>query len=90
MLESFRTNSFKQEYTLAKKRGKNLDKLIEIMGLIIREAPLPPRCRNHPLHGNWAGFSECHIEGDWLLVYRIDEANRRVYFSHIGSHSDIF
>ena len=90
MLKPTFTGPFKKELRLMEKRRKDTAKLRKIIDLIIREEPLPVRCGNHILHGNWAGFSECHIEGDWLLIYRIDEANRCVYFSHTGAHSDFF
>ncbi|GHV37520.1 hypothetical protein AGMMS49546_05520 [Spirochaetia bacterium] len=60
------------------------------MDLIIAEQPLPPRCRNHELHGNWVGKSECHIQGDWVLIYRINPAAKTVTFHRTGTHSDLF
>ena len=72
------------------KRGLNLDKLREVTDMIINEQPLLPKHEDHPLHGNYRGKRECHIEGDWLLVYRIDKDNRKVVFYRTGSHSDLF
>jgi mRNA interferase YafQ len=45
---------------------------------------------DHPLHGNQRGKRECHVEPDWLLVYRIDKKNCEVIFYSTGSHSDLF
>ena len=90
MLRPVRTNKFKKEFALAEKRGKNMDKVIEVMGLIINEKPLPPECRNHPLHGKWKGMLECHVEPDWLLIYEISKLAREVTFHRTGSHSDLF
>ena len=90
MLASIRTGKFKNEFALAEKRGKNMDKLIEVMGMIIREEPLPPERRNHLLHGKWEGAFECHVEPDWLLIYEIDRSVNKVTFYRTGAHSDLF
>ena len=90
MLTSIRTGKFKKEFALAEKRGKNMDKLIEVMGMIIREVPLPVERRNHPLHGKGEGTFECHVEPNWLLIYEIDQTVKEVTFHRTGSHSDLF
>ena len=90
MLESFRAGKFKNDFVLAEKRHKDIDKLIEIMDMIIEEKPLPPERRNHPLHGEWDGAFDCHIQGDWVLIYEIDTETRTVTFHRTGSHSDLF
>ena len=82
--------SFKKDRKLMQKRNKDIDKLIEVMDLLINEQPLLPRHENHPLHGAYKGWWECHVEPNWVLIYRIDEANRRVVFYRTGSHSDLF
>jgi mRNA interferase YafQ len=90
MLEPIYTKIFRKQYRLMNKRGMNLDKLIEVMDTITNEQPLPPERCNHPLHGKWKDALECHIQGDWVLVYEIDLATRTVIFHHTGSHSDLF
>jgi mRNA interferase YafQ len=60
------------------------------MDIIINEQPLPPERRNYPLHGEWEGAFDCHIQNDWLLIYEIDLAARTVIFHHTDSHSDLF
>jgi len=82
--------SFKKDYKLAQKRGKDMDKITEVINLIINEQPFPSKHKKHPLHGDYTGWWECHIEGDWLLVYRIDKDNQRVIFYRTGTHSDLF
>ena len=72
------------------KRGRNLGKLRELTDMIIYELPLPPRHENHPLQGDYLGKWECHVEPDWLLIYRIDKAERKVIFYRTGSHSDLY
>ena len=82
--------SFKKDSKLMQKRRKDMDKLTEVMGMLIKEVPLHPRHENHPLQGDYKGWWECHIEPDWLLIYRIDEAKHRVVFYRTGTHSDLF
>jgi mRNA interferase YafQ len=82
--------SFKKDYKLLKKQNKNIDKLAEIMNLLISELPLLPRHEDHPLHGNYRNWRECHVEPDWLLIYRVEKAGQRVVFYRTGSHSELF
>jgi mRNA interferase YafQ len=82
--------SFKRDYKLMQKRNKDISKLIEVMTLLINEQPLPPKYKNHPLHGVYRGWWECHIEPDWLLIYRVDKNKHRVVFYRTGTHSDLF
>ena len=72
------------------KRGRNIGKLREGIDMIIYEQPLPPERHNHPLQGEWKDSLECHIQGDWVLIYKIDHAARTVTFQRTGSHSDLF
>jgi mRNA interferase YafQ len=90
MLKPIYPKSFRKQYKLMKKRGMAADKLLEIMNMIIREKPLPSERRNHPLHGEWEGAFDCHIQGDWVLIYEIDTAARTVTFHRTGSHSDLY
>ena len=90
MLKPIYKNVFKKELKLMGKRGLNLGKLGKITKMIINEQPLPPKHEDHPIHGKWEGCRDCHIQGDWVLVYEIDEAARTVTFHHTGSHSDLF
>ncbi|MDR0562438.1 MAG: type II toxin-antitoxin system YafQ family toxin [Spirochaetaceae bacterium] len=89
MLDFTFSNRFKKDLDLMEKRRKNMDKLYDIMTLIIFEEPLPKHCREHILHGNLEGFWECHIEGDWIIIYDIDPINEMIYFSRTGTHSDL-
>ena len=52
--------------------------------------PLPSSLHDHPLHGNFAGSRDCHIEPDWILIYTLSERNRHVHFERTGTHSDLF
>ena len=82
--------SFRRDRKLMEKRNRDMGKLVEVMALLINEQPLLPKHENHPLHGEYKGWWECHVEPDWLLIYRIDKAERRIVFYRTGSHSDLF
>ena len=72
------------------KRGKDLGILREVMDIIINEKPLPPKHCDHPTHGEWEGSRDCHIQGDWVLIYKINPVEHTVTFQRTGSHSDLF
>ena len=82
------TKQFKQDLKLCKKRNCEIDKIKEIMTLLIGEITLPTRNRDHILVGNYKGRRECHIAPDWLLIYKIDKDC--IIFERTGTHSDLF
>ena len=81
---------FKKSYKLAKKRGKDMEKLEKIVALLANGEPLPEQNKDHALAGNYEGFRECHIEPDWLLVYQYIENVLVLSLFDTGSHSDLF
>lgn len=85
MFDIVYTNRMKKDVKLVKKQGKDLDKLIEIIDLLAKDEKLPDKYNDHSLKGMWQGFRECHIEPDWLLIYRIEED--MLYLVASGSHS---
>jgi len=89
MLEPIYTTRFKKQFKLLQKRGMDMTKLHEVMKLIINEEPLPPKYCNHPLHGKWKGAFDCHIQGDWVLIYEPDHKANIVTFHQTGTHSDL-
>ena len=70
MLKPIYLNTFEKEIARDKKRGKDLSKLREIMDALLKNQSLPLKNRNHKLKGEFEGYWECHIEPDWLLVYK--------------------
>lgn len=91
MREIQRTSEFKRNLKLAKKRGKDLDKLVEVVELLQTDSVLPEALKDHPLTGNLAGLRDCHIEPDWLLIYqKIDYPEPILKLEFTGTHSDIF
>jgi mRNA interferase YafQ len=79
---------FKRDVKLAERRGKDLAKLRELILLLVEGDPLPPRYRDHSLSGNWKHHRDCHIEPDWLLLYKIDGDD--LHLVRTGTHSDLF
>ena len=88
MLTPVYTWQFEKDIKRMQKRGKNLDKLKSIMRSLVEEEPLDALHRDHKLIGSWQGRRECHIESDWLLVYKLEE--KRIIFERSGTHSDLF
>ncbi|NOZ23988.1 MAG: type II toxin-antitoxin system YafQ family toxin [Planctomycetes bacterium] len=82
------TRQFGRDAKKARKHGKDLDKLKIVARALIEGEKLDPLQRDHQLVGAYAGRRECHIEADWLLIYKIDGA--RIIFERTGSHSDLF
>ena len=84
------TSLFKRTLKLVKKRGLDLSLLYEPITLLAKGEKLPARYRDHQLHGRLSAFRECHIKGDWLLVYRIVEDKLILSLHSTGTHADIF
>ena len=84
------TTTYKKSYKLMKKRGLDLSLLDEVVDLLRQGRQLDEKYRDHSLSGKFAGFRECHIKPDWLLVYLIENDILTLTLVDIGSHSDIF
>lgn len=67
-----------------------MEKIKTAMKMLAAGEPLPPRNRDHALTGNYANRRECHIEPDWLLIYKTDESHKEIIFERTGTHSDLF
>ena len=90
MLEIVLSNRFKKDLKMAKKRGYNLDLLNDIVEKLAKQEPLPKKNRDHSLTGDFIGFRECHIQTDWLLVYRVNDEELILFLTRTGTHSDLF
>lgn len=90
MLELVTTAQFRKDYKRAKKRGYDMALLEEVLTQLLAESPLDAKYRDHDLSGNYAGFRECHIQSDWLLVYAIDHGRLALVASRTGTHADLF
>ncbi|WP_373784573.1 type II toxin-antitoxin system YafQ family toxin [Kaistella sp.] len=97
MREIIRTSEFKRQLKLAKKRGKDLQKLVDIVEKLQNDEVLPEHNKDHNLVGSFVDFRECHIEPDWLLIYKKDvikdKNNQEIEVLKLeltGTHSDLF
>ena len=82
------TKQFKKDVKRMRKRGKDLEKVKAVIDLLVDEEPLPPKNRDHKLGGNWIGRRDCHIEPDWILIYKLTEDE--LLLERTGTHSDLF
>jgi mRNA interferase YafQ len=82
------TRQFERDIKKARKRGKNLDKFKIIARALIEGKKLDPLHRDRQLIGDYAGRRECHIEADWLLIYKLEKD--QIVFERTGSHVDLF
>ena len=88
MLEINYTTQFKKDFKRIKKQNNDLSKLKVLIEQLVNEDELHPEYKSHQLIGNWKNHTECHIESDWLLIYRI--SNNNLYLERTGSHSELF
>lgn len=84
------TTAYKKAYKLMKKRGLDISLLDEVVGLLRQGRQLEECCRDHGLTGDLAGFRECHIKPDWLLIYLIENDILTLTLIDTGSPSDLF
>lgn len=84
------TTQFKKDLKLAKKQNKNLDKLFEVIDILANGGTLDAKYRDHDLTGNYKGTRECHIEPDWLLIYKVVQETLILKLIRTGSHGDLF
>ena len=81
---------FKKDYKLAQKRGYNMNLLKEVIDILANGEQLPGKYLDHPLSGDYRGSRECHIEPDWLLIYRIEKDLLVLGLTRTETHSDLF
>ena len=90
MLNVVASNQFRKDLKLAAKRGLDLGKLRAVVDTLARQEPLDAKHRDHNLGGAYRGFRECHVEPDWLLVYRVEQDELELFLFRTGTHSDLF
>ena len=90
MLKIVPSNQFRKDLKLAAKRGLIIQKLQYVVNVLARQELLEAIYRDHGLTGEYRGFRECHIEPDWLLVYRTNEEELELFLFRTGSHADLF
>ena len=83
---------FKKDFELAMKRGLKAALLEEVLNFLVQEKELPAKYRDHQLatSKHFQGVRECHIQSDWLLVYKVDKSELILNLLRTGSHSHLF
>lgn len=92
MLKVRFSRQFRKDLEKARKRGLKMEKLDRVVLILAEEQKLPPKYHDHALvtSKNYKGLRECHIEPDWLLIYRIEGDALTLFLARTGSHSDLF
>jgi len=88
MLTPVYTRQFERDIKQMARRGKELEKIKILIRSLVTGKPLDPLFRDHKLIGNWQGRQECHVESDWLLIYKLEKDY--IIFERTGTHSDLF
>lgn len=84
------TSRFKKDYKLCMKRHLDMDLIDDVIRILARGETLPAVYKDHALSGDWSGHRECHIQPDWLLIYRIEDDVLVLTLARTGTHSDLF
>ena len=82
------TAQFKKDLKNQVKRGKDLEKVLEVIRILMEGRELPEKYRDHSLRGRWTNRRDCHLEPDWILIYKITLEELRL--ERTGTHSDLF
>ncbi len=82
------TSQFKRDYKKLKKQNRALDKLKAVIETLFSDKALGSEYKDHPLIGGWKGCRDCHIEPDWILIYKIEK--NTLILERTGSHSELF
>ncbi|MBQ8959355.1 MAG: type II toxin-antitoxin system YafQ family toxin [Bacteroidales bacterium] len=90
MLSIEASHIYKKGYKRAVKRGMPIERLNEVVLKLACQEALPEKNKDCWLSGKYAGCRECHIQPDWLLIYRIDNGKLVLYLLDTGTHSDLF
>ena len=90
MLDIIPSNRFKKDLKLIKKRGYKIDALRTVINTLAAEEKLDGKYYDHALTGDLIGFRECHIEPNWLLIYRVEQNELALFLIRTGTHSDLF
>jgi mRNA interferase YafQ len=84
-----RTSQFKKDAKTATKQGRSLENLRSALSILQAGSPLPDSFFDHPLKGGYKGYRECHIQGDWCMIYRIADEGELILV-RLGTHSELF
>ena len=90
MLTPIYKSTFKRDFKRAVRRGKDPAKIKAVVRLLCAQQPLPPTLHDPALSGGYAGYRDCHVESDLVLIYRIVENQLQLICVRLGTHSDLF
>lgn len=82
------SSQFKKDFKRIQNQGKNISQLELVIQTLLKEETLEPKYRDHKLVGKWKNHRDCHVEPDWLLIYRLTEDT--LILERTGSHSELF
>lgn len=82
------TRRFQKDVRLAEKRGKDIESMRKVIASLLEGKPLEAKHREHKLHGDYEDCRECHVQPNWLVVYRI--VGSELHFLRTGTHADLF
>ena len=84
------TSKFQKDLKKAAKRGLDIDAITSVIKKLANGETLPEKNRDHALTGNYNGYRECHVQPDWLLIYKIHDDALILLLARTGSHSDLY
>ena len=90
MLEVVLSNRFKRDLKRISRRGYDVGLLEKTVQTLAEGKTLAASSHDHPLSGNWSGYRECHIQPDWILIYRTVNSELILLLMRTGTHSDLF
>ena len=82
------TSQFKKDFKRVSSQGKDLSKLEIVIETLLNTENLDPKYKDHSLVGKWKNHRDCHLEPDWILIYRL--TNDSLILERTGSHSELF
>ena len=88
MRSIIRKSQFKRDFKKLRSSNRDIDLLKTTIQKLVAGEELPTRSRDHALAGNYINCRECHLSGDWLLIYQRDAEN--LILIRTGSHSELF
>ena len=83
------SSKFKRQLKSIVSQGKDIQKLNEVVEILQNGGILPPKFKDHKLKGSKRGLRECHVEPDWLLIYKIEKTDLLLMLIETGSHSEL-
>ena len=88
MLSVYLGKQFRKDLKKAEKANKDLSILEKVFDALVKETPLDQKLKDHPLKGTLINCRECHLQPDWLLIYKIE--NNTLILIRTGTHSELY